>query len=127
MNFQQFSSITSGSRRTLLLIAVVVLMVRRRLFREFPAFLVYSIFEVLQFSSSLLCSHLPSVSGGQYYDVYLVWSGISAALRFGVIHEIFENVFRNYSAHRSVAEGPISLGDRRPPASGGRYGDLCAR
>lgn len=98
MNFQQFSWYYLWIAPHALLIAVVVLMVRRRLFREFPAFLVYSIFEVLQFCLLFALLHLPSVSGGQYYDVFLFGVAISAALRFGVIHEIFENVFRNYSA-----------------------------
>jgi hypothetical protein len=82
----------------ILLIAVAVLMIRRKVFKEFPAFLVYSIFEFVQFSVLFALIHLPSVSGQRYYDAYLVGVAVSAALRFGVIHEIFENVFRNYTA-----------------------------
>ncbi len=82
----------------LLLIAVAVLMIRRRLFREFPAFFVYSVFEFVQFSVLFALDQISSVSSQQYYDAYLFGVAVSAALRFGVIHEIFENVFRNYSA-----------------------------
>src|SRR4051812_4219654 len=41
---------------------------------------------------------MPSVSKPEDYYANLMSTAVSTALRFGVIHEIFQNVFRNYAA-----------------------------
>jgi hypothetical protein len=81
-----------------LLAVVAVLMIRKKLFTEFPIFLSYAVFEVAQCAVLVTLTFIPSVSPRQYYYADLVSTIISTALRFGVINEIFQNVFRNYSA-----------------------------
>ena len=80
----------------LLQIVLAVLMVRRKLVREFPVFFAYTIFEILQFVIlfPLMFLHLM----GLYAPVFYVTEIISAGLRFAMIYEIFGNVFRNYSS-----------------------------
>jgi hypothetical protein len=82
----------------ILLAVVAVLMIRRRLYREFPIFFSYTIFEFAETVVLVTMSFMPSVSRQQYYFAYLVSTAVSTALRFGIIHEIFQNVFRNYGA-----------------------------
>jgi len=72
-----------------------VLMVRRKLMREFPVFFAYTIFEILQFAVLFLLTklHLLDFYAASYY----IFEIISAGLRFAIIYEIFGNLFRTYS------------------------------
>jgi hypothetical protein len=81
-----------------LLAVVAVLMIRKRLYREFPVFFSYAVFEVAQCAVLVTMALMPSVSKPEYYYANLMSTAVSTALRFGVIHEIFQNVFRNYAA-----------------------------
>ncbi|HZQ22036.1 MAG TPA: hypothetical protein VFA89_04485 [Terriglobales bacterium] len=86
------------------LAVVVILMLRRRFYKEFPMFLCYAVYQVLGFGVLFVLGTSKAVSPGTFYDAVLLDSGISIALRFGVIHEIFENVFRNYAALSRLGE-----------------------
>jgi len=78
---------------------IVVLMIRRRLYRQFPVFLLYTVYELLQFTILLaVFIHFGSLSDDEYRGAFLVGDAISSVLRFGVIYEIFVEVFRNYDA-----------------------------
>ncbi|MGA9039709.1 MAG: hypothetical protein WB421_04165 [Terriglobales bacterium] len=77
---------------------LLVLLVRRASYRQFPIFVSYTGFEVLQFAVLLAMRYSSSVSGGEYYYTYALGSAISAGLRFGVIYEVFTHVFRDYPA-----------------------------
>jgi hypothetical protein len=88
-----------------LLAVVLVLMVRRRLYKQFPIFLLYTAFELLQFMVLLaVFIHTRSLADGRYRGAFLVGAAISGALRFGIIYEIFVEVFRKYDALRDLSK-----------------------
>ena len=66
----------------------------RKLFREFPMFPAYTIFQVVLEGTLFILDHSPAVSGYQYWEVYWAGSVVSIALRFAVISEIFSQVFK---------------------------------
>jgi hypothetical protein len=76
--------------------ALMVIMLRRRLAREFPAFFGYSIFEVTQFAVLYALDRSDSVSGKQYATAWLFGSAISIILRFAIVQEIFTNLCHSY-------------------------------
>jgi hypothetical protein len=80
----------------LLLIWVVALLCKKGLHRRYPIFCAYLVSEILQFAVLYPMIVLPQVSGYAYFVAYSVGTGISVALRFGIIHEISAEVFRNY-------------------------------
>jgi hypothetical protein len=77
-------------------VALAVVMLRRKLVREFPAFFLYTLFEVLQFSVLIALSRIDAVSAEQYSALWMAGETISIVLRFAVVREIFSNVFRSY-------------------------------
>lgn len=81
----------------LLLIAVVVALLRHRLYRQFPIFFAYVIQEIVQAAFMIPLVESRSLTFQHYALPYTVSLAVSTALRFGVIFEIFAYVFRNYS------------------------------
>jgi hypothetical protein len=80
-----------------LLAVVPVLMFVRRLHRKFPLFFVYTLYETLGFLlrfAAYMVGH--GLRGGVYRYVFIVTAAGSTALRFGIIQEIFNNVFHDY-------------------------------
>jgi hypothetical protein len=80
-----------------LLVALAVMIVRRRLVREFPAFFAYTVYEAVQFAVLFTMYH-STVSAQDYTVAWLIGSCISVAMRFAVVHEIFSKVFESYPA-----------------------------
>lgn len=78
----------------LLQIVLAVLMVRRKLVREFPVFFAYTIFEIFQFAITFPLMLLNLL--GLYAPIFYVTEIISAGLRFAIIYEIFAKVFGSY-------------------------------
>jgi hypothetical protein len=79
-------------------VIILVVMIRRKLYRQFPIFLLYTGFELSQFGVLFVLERSRSLSADEYYNVFSLGVAISAALRFGVIYQIFIRVFRNYTA-----------------------------
>jgi hypothetical protein len=77
-------------------VIIVVFMIRRRLFREFPVFFTYTVFQIVEQGTLFVLDHSPAVSNYQYWYVHWIVSIISIALRCGILWEIFFNIFRNY-------------------------------
>ncbi len=77
-------------------VIIVVVMIRRRWFREFPIFFTYTGFQIIEQGTLFVLDHWPAVSDYQYWYVYWVFSIISIALRFGILWEISSSIFRNY-------------------------------
>ena len=77
-----------------LLVTVAILIYRRRLYREFPVFFIYTLFETLEFVLLYAIYSIRSVTGQQYYYVFVATMIVSIALRFGVIREVSEDLFR---------------------------------
>jgi len=80
-----------------LLVVVPVLMYTRRLHKNFPVFFVYTLYETLGFLLRFgAFAAGRGLGGGLYRYVFLVTAVGSIALRFGIIHEIFNNIFHDY-------------------------------
>jgi hypothetical protein len=81
---------------------IVWLMIRRRLYREFPMFLLYTAFQVLFSPALFVLDHLSGVAIQQYW--YANWAGniVNVLLRFAIIYEIFHHIFRSYVALQSL-------------------------
>src|SRR5881398_145297 len=76
---------------------ILLVMIRRRLFREFPFFWAYTAFEVVYFA----CRFPFTFRDADYPKFFFIsWTGkaIEMALVFAVIYEIFRHVFRPYPA-----------------------------
>jgi len=87
-----------------LLVAVSVLMFVRRLHKSFPVFFVYTLYETLGFLlrfTAYTVGH--GLGGGSYRYVFIVTAAGSIALRFGIIQEIFNNVFHDYPRLEATA------------------------
>jgi hypothetical protein len=86
-----------------LLVAVPVLMYSRRLHKNSPIFFFYTLYETFEFLllfSAYMAGH---ATGVLYRNVFIATLAGSTALRFGIIQEIFDNVFRDYSRLRRLA------------------------
>lgn len=79
-------------------VILVVLLIRQRSVREFPAFFTYTVFEVLQFIVLFALGNLNLLR--QYTIAWFVGESLSAVLRFVIIREIFDGVFEQYSTFR---------------------------
>jgi hypothetical protein len=77
---------------------LLLVMVRRGLHRQFPMFVLYTGFEVLQCGVLLVVSQFVSHFGEVYLQVFAVGLAVSTAIRFGVIHELFRHFFHRYPA-----------------------------
>jgi hypothetical protein len=86
----------------LLQLVIVVMMWRRGLVRKFPIFVTYTITEIVQGGALFLADHSAAVSGYQYRQAEIAFEMISCILRFGLIYEIYSNVFRPYPSLEQV-------------------------
>jgi len=86
-----------------LLGAVAGLMYRRRLQKTFPIFFTYILFEIFEFALLFTCYLVGNGLGAVYRYAYISTLALSTALRFGIIQEIFDNVFADYSNLEKLA------------------------
>jgi hypothetical protein len=128
----------------LLLVVALVALLRHRLYRQFPMFFAYVVSEIVQGAVifPMIFSHFSR--SDIYAAAYYSGLALSTALRFGIIHEIFAHMFRNYAVlhrlgkplFRWVTVGLLLLGlalaayrgghDARPLASMVHVLDLAA-
>jgi hypothetical protein len=80
-----------------LLSGVIAAMVRRKSFRQFPVFFAFAAFEIFQFLVLFICDKLTMLRG-LYGGAYTIGLGFETVLLFGVIYEIYVNIFRHYSS-----------------------------
>jgi hypothetical protein len=91
-----------------LLVVVPVLMYTRRLHKSFPVFFIYTLYETLAFLlrfGAFAAGH--GLGGGLYRYVFIVTAVGSIALRFGIIHEIFNNIFHDYPRLVGIASASM--------------------
>jgi hypothetical protein len=91
-----------------LLAVVLALMYTRRLHKNFPVFFVYTLYETLVFLlrfAAYTFGHGPG--GGLYRYVFIVTAAGSTALRFGIIQEIFNNIFCDYPSLEKLATASL--------------------
>ncbi len=85
-----------------LLALLAVLMFRQRLHRNFPTFFIYTVYEVIEFLLLFVSRIIGHSLGGVYRNVFIVTAMGSAVLRFGIIQEIFNNLFHDYSRLKEI-------------------------
>ncbi len=76
-------------------------MFKRRLYREYPLFFVYTLSHVVRFVVLFSVYHHGSKQA--YRETYLAAEVLDAALAFAAIYEVFSNVFQRYEGIRKVA------------------------
>jgi hypothetical protein len=93
MNWHKVLSLFLWVTPHALLGVLAVILCRRRLYREFPVFFAYVLYEIAEF---ILLFALYSVSGAgkQYAYAFSATLLLSIALRFGVIDEVSKDLFR---------------------------------
>lgn len=79
-------------------LAIVVIMIRRRLVSEFPVFLTYTLFQIVMGGTLFALDHISTVSARQYINAQWVDTTGSIVLRFALIYEIFSRIFDPYPA-----------------------------
>lgn len=104
MPAQNFISHLTWIAPVILQVLVFVVMIRRRLHREFPWFLYYTGFEAVLGLVTLAVKWLPSFSYSFYF--WTTWSGkaVEEALSFAVIYEVFSHVFRSYDGLQKLGK-----------------------
>ena len=86
-----------------LLAVLAVLMFLRRLHKSVPVFFVYAVYETVGFALRFASYLMASGPRNGYRYVFITTLGGSIALRFGIIQEIFQNIFREYSRLEKMA------------------------
>ncbi len=76
-------------------------MLRRKLYREYPIFLAYTVSHVVRFAVLFCIYHQGSREAYRY--TYLCAEVLDAALSFAVIYELFSAVLRSYEGIRTLA------------------------
>ena len=89
-------------------VAVMWVMVRRRLHRQFPLFFIYTVAEVFQ-AAALVSISARLGFGTTYQQVFAGFLAVSTAARFGVIIEILNHVLKRYPAVDSTGRSFIRL------------------
>jgi hypothetical protein len=87
----------------LIQIAVALIIIRRKLHREFPFFLAYTIYQVLVNVVLFALDHLPAVSADVFHLAINIDEAISILLRFAVIYEVFVVLLRPYETLKRLA------------------------
>ncbi len=82
----------------ILLSGVAVSMFRRRLYRDFPFFFNYVVFQVVSFAVEFPLRFSPA-----YFYVSWATTALSARISFAVLLEIFKDAFRPYEALRDLS------------------------
>jgi|SRR5450432_4029583 hypothetical protein len=82
---------------------IVIVMIRRKHYKQFPMFFSYNCFEIVQFTSLFVAGHIPSASR-KYYLIFATGAALSTILRFGVVYEIIVQLFRNYRSLHTLGK-----------------------
>jgi len=91
-----------------LLAFLALLMWRRGLHRDFPAFFGYAVFEAVGGALLYVTDNIPSVSATTYWWVYLSFLVIETFIKFVVIGEVFTHLLRQYPSLGRMARVLIS-------------------
>jgi hypothetical protein len=90
-----------------LLAGVAFLLWKRRLHLKYPVFFGYVCYEIVEFFLLFLVSQRNLNLRLYYAPIYLGTLVISTALRFGIIQEIFNNIFREQEQSETLARGSL--------------------
>lgn len=81
-------------------VVILIFLVRRGLYTKFPIFTAYTAFGIFEFIALFVISRFSSST--TYFQWYSLGLGISTALRFGIICEIFASVFANHVSLHNI-------------------------
>ena len=84
-----------------LLMLIIIALIARNLWKEFPFFLSYAIFQILETIAMLVLR--PRIAYGHYFWVYWTMEAIGAVTAFLVINEIFSCALRPYTALKRLS------------------------
>jgi len=101
-NWQKLPSLFQLISPHVLLAVLAVVLYKRRLYREFPCFFAYVLYEIAKFIPLFALYSIPG-AGKQYAYAFSVTLMLSVALRFGVIDEVSKNLFRESQFLRVAA------------------------
>lgn len=87
----------------LIQIALALIIIWRKLHRDYPVFLAYTVYQVLANLVLFALDHLPAVSGEVFHLAINIDEAISILLRFAVIYEVFIVLLRPYQALKKLA------------------------
>lgn len=79
-----------------LLAGLCILLLQRKLAREYPAFFAYTVYECFQFILGLALYRYKGITDDQYMEIYLIGACISSLLRFAIVYEVFRHLFHDY-------------------------------
>jgi hypothetical protein len=94
MNWQRLVGLFLWISPHVLLGVLAVILCKRRLYRGFPCFFTYVVYEIAQFILMFGLYYGPSVTAKQYALAYYATLMLSVILRFGVIDEVSKDLFR---------------------------------
>src|SRR5450755_4212835 len=77
-----------------LLGVLAVILCKRRLYRDFPCFFAFVLYEIAEFILLFALRSIPSVTENQYVYAYYATLMFSFVLCFGVIDEVSKDLFR---------------------------------
>jgi hypothetical protein len=80
---------------------LAVFMLRRKLYREYPIFLAYTVSHVVRFVALFCIYH--EASRAAYRYSFLGAEGLDAALTYGAIYELYAHLFRTYDGVQKLA------------------------
>jgi hypothetical protein len=75
-------------------------LLRRKVYKEFPAFVTYAVVELVIYGIQFPAYYL--TSSATYFYVYWGSEGLNVVLAFRIIHEVFLDVFRPYPALKDL-------------------------
>jgi hypothetical protein len=81
-----------------LLLAVLVALLRNKIYKQFPIFFAFIVQEIVQSMVMIPLIESHTVSAKNYHIAYTVTLILTTAFYFGIIHELFGHMFRNYPA-----------------------------
>ena len=92
----------------ILLALLALLMWKRGLHREFPAFFCYALFEAAGGGIIYAVDLSPHVSGSVYWRIYFLFLIVEVFIKFLVIGEVFTHLLRHYPSLAGLAKVLIS-------------------
>jgi hypothetical protein len=88
---------------------LAVVLYKRRLYREFPCFFAYVLYEIAEFILLFTLYFVPRVTAEQYAYAYCATLLLSIALRFGVIDEVSKDLFRESQFLKVMARRSLQV------------------
>jgi hypothetical protein len=90
--------------------ALLALLLRRRLHKEFPLFCLFIGYSSLHVTGQLVMNYAPRVSGDEYYAVDAASTAVLAALSLAVVHELFRHALNDCAVFGDLGAKPFRWG-----------------